>query len=111
MNKQHSTNRVPPRQSGGAARLAAAVLGRLAMAFTWAAMVALTSQNSFAQSGKVENPHIRLGEDAPDFELPRLTITSDANGKPIGIIRESETIRLSSFRGKRPVCLIMSSYT
>jgi len=52
-----------------------------------------------------------VGEEAPDFELPTLTITNDADGKPIGVIRENETIRLSSFRGKRPVCLIMSSYT
>jgi hypothetical protein len=54
---------------------------------------------------------VKVGEYAPDFNLPRLTITSEANGKPIGILREKDTVRLSSFRGKRPVCLIMSSYT
>jgi hypothetical protein len=54
---------------------------------------------------------VRVGEYAPDFNLPRLTITSDPSGKPIGVIRDADTFRLSSFRGKRPVCLIMSSYT
>jgi len=53
---------------------------------------------------------IKVGEPAPDFELPRLIITRDADGKPIGKVSQ-EKIRLSSFRGKKPVCLIMSSYT
>ena len=57
------------------------------------------------------NSLIKIGEFPPDFELPRLTFRTDAAGKPIGIINEKDTIRLSSFRGKRPVCLIMSSYT
>ena len=53
---------------------------------------------------------IVVGDQAPDFELPRLTVTTDADGKPIGKISE-EKVKLSSFRGKKPVCLIMSSYT
>jgi hypothetical protein len=53
---------------------------------------------------------IVVGEAAPDFELPRLTLTTDADGKPIGKVSD-EKIKLSSFRGKKPVCLIMSSYT
>ncbi len=53
---------------------------------------------------------IVVGEEAPDFELPRLTLTTDADGKPIGKVSD-EKIKLSSFRGKKPVCLIMSSYT
>ena len=39
-----------------------------------------------------------VGAPAPDFELPRL---SD----------RSQTVRLSEFRGKRPVALIFGSYT
>ncbi len=58
-----------------------------------------------------ENPLVKSGEFAPDFELPRLTITTDSNGEPIGLISETGTVKLSSFRGKKPVCLIMSSYT
>ncbi len=53
---------------------------------------------------------IKIGEPAPDFELPKLIITRDADGNPIGKVSE-EKIKLSSFRGKKPVCLIMSSYT
>jgi len=57
------------------------------------------------------NPKIKLGEFPPDFELPRLTIKTDDAGKSVGVINEQDTVRLSSFRGKKPVCLIMSSYT
>jgi hypothetical protein len=58
-----------------------------------------------------ENPLVKPGEFPPDFKLPRLTLKTDATGKPVGVIGEKDTIRLSSFRGKKPVCLIMSSYT
>jgi len=57
------------------------------------------------------NPRVTAGEFPPDFELPRLTFKTDGDGKSVGLISEDETIRLSSFRGKRPVCMIMSSYT
>ena len=39
----------------------------------------------------------RVGDEAPDFEL------SDAAG--------TRTVRLSSFRGDRPVALVFGSYT
>ena len=54
---------------------------------------------------------IKVGEFPPDFELPILKFGKDRAGKPVGIINKKETIRLSSFFGKRPVCMIMSSYT
>jgi len=57
------------------------------------------------------NPLVKLGQLAPDFELPKLTLKTDDTGRPIGVISEKDTVRLSSFRGKKPVCLIMSSYT
>jgi len=57
------------------------------------------------------NPRINLGEFPPDFELPRLVIETDANGKSKGVISKTDTVKLSSFRGKKPVCMIMSSYT
>jgi len=71
----------------------------------------LIAANAYGRMRQAGNPKVTVGEYAPDFELPRLTITTDPNGKPIGIINESNRIRLSSFRGKKPVCLIMSSYT
>ena len=64
----------------------------------------------FAQGRRGGSGSIKVGELAPDFELPKLIITRDAAGKPIGKISE-EKIKLSSFRGKKPVCMIMSSYT
>lgn len=57
------------------------------------------------------NPKVTIGEFPPDFELPRLTIKTDETGKSVGVINEEDTVRLSSFRGKKPVCMIMSSYT
>ena len=57
------------------------------------------------------NPLVKMGEYAPDFELPRLVLSTDSDGKPIGVINDKDKVRLSSFRGKKPVCLIMSSYT
>ena len=63
------------------------------------------------QTRDTGNTPIELGRYAPDFELPKLTFSTDTAGKPVGLISENDTIRLSSFRGKKPVCLIMSSYT
>ena len=57
------------------------------------------------------NPLIRIGEYPPDFDLPRLTLTKDDAGKPVGVIDPNDRVRLSQFRGKRPVLLVMSSYT
>ena len=67
----------------------------------------VTAQRSRAAA----NPKVKVGELAPDFELPKLVLKTDASGKNIGVISENETVRLSSFRGKKPVCMIMSSYT
>lgn len=92
-----------------------AVLGLLALAAAVAAWV-LATENSVGQTRAsrprgAEAGQVRVGEFAPDFELPRLTLTTDSNGKPVGVISETDTFRLSSFQGKKPVCLIMSSYT
>ncbi len=57
-----------------------------------------------------EKPAIVAGQIAPDFELPRLTIETDEEGKNIGKI-STETVKLSDYRGKRCVFLILSSYT
>jgi hypothetical protein len=75
------------------------------------AVVMVAAREGLGQPRGAGEMLVRVGGYAPDFNLPRLTITSDPGGKPIGIIRDADTFRLSSFRGKRPVCLIMSSYT
>ena len=76
-----------------------------------ALMVMFLEPVAAQRSRTAANPKVKVGEFAPDFELPRLTLKTDASGKNIGVISENETVRLSSFRGKKPVCLIMSSYT
>ena len=83
----------------------------------WPAMVlciaVLVTMPLPSSNGQVntQNPLIRQGQFPPDFELPRLTFRTDETGKTVGVINERETVRLSSFRGNKPVCLIMSSYT
>jgi hypothetical protein len=57
------------------------------------------------------NPLVQFGQFPPDFELPILTFGTDTAGKSVGKIDPKKTIRLSDYRGKKPVCLIMSSYT
>jgi len=42
---------------------------------------------------------IEFGRFAPDLELPKLTLSTDARGKPVGHINEKDTVKLSSFRG------------
>ena len=87
----------------------------LTMVFIVAVMSFLSQTASAAgnpsrQTGG-SNPLVKVGEYAPDFELSRLTLSTGSDGKPIGVISDTDTVRLSSFRGKKPVCLIMSSYT
>jgi len=68
-------------------------------------------QTRTKQTRDAGNPLIEFGRFPPDFELPRLTFKTDPAGKTVGLISEENKITLSSFRGKKPVCLIMSSYT
>jgi len=87
----------------------------LVRVFSIAALVVIlcepvAAQRSRSSRGAV-NPKVKVGEFAPDFELPRLTFKTDAAGKTVGVISDNDTIRLSAFRGKKPVCMIMSSYT
>ena len=83
----------------------------LMIIFFLLALAAEFSGGQARQARSAENPLVKLGQLAPDFELPTLTLKTDDTGKPIGVISEKDTVRLSSFRGKKPVCLIMSSYT
>ena len=83
----------------------------LMIIFFLLALAAEFSSGQARQARSDENPLVKLGQLAPDFELPKLTLKTDDTGKPIGVISEKDTVRLSSFRGKKPVCLIMSSYT
>jgi hypothetical protein len=83
--------------------------------FLIAVLAMMVSESLAAQRSRsnrsAANPKVRVGEFAPDFELPRLTFKTDAAGKTVGVISDDDTIRLSDFRSKKPVCMIMSSYT
>ncbi|MGB2865063.1 MAG: hypothetical protein WBC05_17175 [Sedimentisphaerales bacterium] len=46
------------------------------------------SQTRTKQTRGAGNPLIELGRFPPDFELPKLTFSTDAAGKPIGLSRE-----------------------
>lgn len=50
------------------------------------------------------------GTEAPDFELPVLDVKGNDKSEKIGIVGK-KTIRLSSFRGVKPVALAMSGST
>ena len=83
--------------------------------FSIATLILMLSDAAAAQRSRpsrtAENPKIKVGEFPPDFDLPRLTFETDAKGKTVGVISDDDTVRLSAFRGKKPVCMIMSSYT
>ena len=88
-------------------------------AFCIALLAAFLSQVTIAkeltadqpQRAQRPQPKVKVGELAPDFNLPLLTFDTDAAGKPIGKISDNNKIRLSDYFGKKPVCMIMSSYT
>jgi hypothetical protein len=63
-----------------------------------------------ARRGKGWTPHVVVGQEAPDLELPLLQFKKDAQGKEVGTI-STNTVRISSFRGKKVVCIFFSSYT
>jgi len=53
---------------------------------------------------------IPVGQTAPDFELAVLTEGKDAKGNKVNRITDKK-VKLSSFRGKKLVCVFISSYT
>ena len=93
----------------------------LALIAVLCAQMALADQQARTQQARTQqsprvtnagpNPLVKFGEYPPDFNLPILTFGTDAAGVKVGKIDPKNTIRLSDFRGKKPVCLIMSSYT
>jgi hypothetical protein len=52
----------------------------------------------------------KIGQKATDFELPVLIERQDNKGEKVAVVT-TEKIKLSSYRGKRIVCVFMSSYT
>jgi hypothetical protein len=66
------------------------------------------AQAKMAESGHLMGPGVAEGKEAPDFELKLLKaydLGIEIEGKP------PETIKLSQFKGDKPVVLIFGSYT
>jgi len=83
--------------------------------FRWAAAVMVLAGAAGAlcgapSRGRPRRVSLKPGDAAPDFELPILTLVKGADGRKVGKI-STEKVKLSSFRGKRVVCIISSSYT
>ena len=53
---------------------------------------------------------LKVGQKAPDFELPILVEKKNDKGEKIAVITKDK-VKLSSYRGKKIVCIFMSSYT
>lgn len=85
----------------------------ISMLVLFVVVAAMDLSISKAKEKKKSKPksQVVLGEYAPDFNVPCLLITKSKKGTPIGVINPKRTFHLASLRGKRPVCLIMSSYT
>lgn len=58
-----------------------------------------------------DNPNMKVGKVAPDFELPRLDLFLKAIETKQPMPKTVEKVKLSSFKGKRPVLLMFGSYT
>jgi len=71
---------------------------------------ALAADRPAAPGRRKPRPALDVGTPAPDFELPLLEEDLNEKGEKIGRITDQK-IKLSSFRGKKVVCLFMSSYT
>ncbi len=53
---------------------------------------------------------LKVGQDAPDFEIATLTLEKNDEGVIVGKISK-EKVKLSSHEGKKIVCIFSSSYT
>jgi len=57
-------------------------------------------------------PLLKPGDTAPDFTLRRLHVEKADDGRWAARLGDAgDAVRLSAYRGKRPVCLFFSSYT
>jgi len=87
-----------------------------AVCLTFAATVMLTlwqvgaKQAAPPRGRPPVRPTLKPGAEAPDFELARLALHKNAKGQTVGKISK-EKVKLSSFRGKKVVCIFSSSYT
>ena len=55
-------------------------------------------------------PQLEVGQVAPEIELFPLTFKENDKGEMVGTIG-TKKVKLSTFKGKAPVCIFSSSYT
>ena len=55
-------------------------------------------------------PQLKVGQVAPEIELFPLTFKKNDKGEMVGMIG-TKKVKLSTFKGKAPVCIFSSSYT
>jgi hypothetical protein len=79
--------------------------------FTTIAVAARAEQDRRKTTDTRVQSQVVIGQFAPDFNVPRLRLSTSNQGQPIGTLDVKNPFHLASLRGKRPVCLIMSSYT
>ncbi len=53
---------------------------------------------------------VQIGQQSTDFELPVLIERTDDKGEKVAVVT-TDKIKLSSYQGKKVVCVFMSSYT
>jgi hypothetical protein len=70
------------------------------------------TQGRDRRSRRASGPVLKVGDEAPDFELPHLDqfLKAQADGKDTSKLK-AKTVKLSSLRGGKPVVLLFSSYT
>ena len=55
-------------------------------------------------------PQLKVGQPAPEIDLAPLSFKKDDKGKMVVVIG-TKKVKLSTFKGKAPVCIFSSSYT
>ena len=81
-----------------------------------ARLEAVPEEAAIAKSIEIEpliralSVQLKPSVEAPDFDLPVLGVEENEEGVKTGVIGD-DTVRLSSFRGKKPVVLTLSGST
>ena len=93
-------------------------MNRMAWLRSIALLLAVTIVVAAAQAGaekrpprrRRSGPQLKVGQVAPEIELAPLTFKKNDKGETVGVIG-TKKIKLSTFKGKAPVCIFSSSYT
>ena len=98
------------RLPGTAAVRSLALLAAAAVVLAAGWSVAAPRERTNRRPARRRPTTLKIGQIAPDFELPTLTLEKNKEGELAGKITK-EKIKLSSFRGQQSVVVFFSSYT